>query len=141
MHKIHAFSRVFHAGGPLKIKFHQNKKSHIFLSAFHTTCGTPSKKFKSKVKMEHPSVSYYWHPLLYENGTDNVISHWANTKSSNLPHFILIVKCISSENPNYTFFKNSIFRNYCSSHAGTVREGSSVFRTNFESLFTDLGPA
>jgi len=58
MHKIHAFSRVFHAGGPLKIKFRQNKKSHIFLSAFHTTCGTPNKKFKSKVKMEHPN-----HPL------------------------------------------------------------------------------
>lgn len=37
-------------------------------------------------------VSYYWHPLLYDNVTDNVISHWANAKSSNLPQFILIGK-------------------------------------------------
>ena len=56
MHKIHAFSRVFHAGGPLKIRFHWNKKSHIIFSAFHTTCESPSKNFKSKVKMEHPKA-------------------------------------------------------------------------------------
>lgn len=39
-------------------------------------------------------VSYYWHPLLYDNITDNVISHWEKTESSNLPHYILIGKFI-----------------------------------------------
>ena len=58
MHIIHAFSRVFHAGGPIKIIFHRNKKSQFFLSAFHTTQQSPSKNFKSQVKMEQPILVY-----------------------------------------------------------------------------------